>query len=114
MGWLKSGLRNSIYGLLGNPAPPSDSCLENSTEEIREVMLGVLGENGQRNFPHITRRLRYATDVHALWYLRGDLMGALADLHSESVARQKIAEISNRFHGLLPGSLNTRPSPLVN
>ncbi|GAC1601026.1 MAG: hypothetical protein NVS3B2_03660 [Ramlibacter sp.] len=113
MRWLKPGLRNSIYGLLGNPAPPSDSTLENSTEDIREAMLELLGETGQRNFPHITRRLRYATDVHALWYLRGDLMGALADLHSESVARKKVAEISDRFHGLLPGSLSTRPSPLV-
>ena len=113
MRWLKPSLRSSIYGLVGNPAPPSDSVLESSTEEIREAMLGVLGETGQKNFPHVTRRLRYASDVQALWYLRGDLMAALAALHSESVARQKIAIISDQFHGLLPNGLSTRPSPLV-
>lgn len=113
MRWLKPGLRNSIYGLLGNPSPPTDSILESSTEEIREAMLDVLGEAGQKNFPNVARRLRYASDVQALWYLRGDLMAALAALYSESVAREKIAGITGQFHGLLPGGLNSRPSPLV-
>lgn len=113
MRWLKPSLRSSIYGLLGNPAPPSDSMLENSTEEIREAMLHMLGETGQKHYPNVARRLRYANDVQALWYLRGDLMGALAALHSESVAREKIATITSQFHGLLPSGLNSRPSPLV-
>lgn len=113
MRWLKPSLRSSIYGLLGNPAPPSDSMMESSTEEIREAMLHVLGEAGQKHYPNVARRLRYANDVQALWYLRGDLMGALAALHSESVAREKIATITGQFHGLLPSGLNSRPSPLV-
>jgi len=113
MSWLKSGLRNSIYGLLGNPTPPTDSIMESSTEEIREAMLGVLGDSGQKNFPNVARRLRYANDVQALWYLRGDLMAALAALYSESVAREKIAHISGQFQGLLPGGLQSRPSSLV-
>ena len=113
MRWLKPGLRNSIYGLLGNPMPPTDSILESSTEEIREAMLGVLGDGGQKSFPNVARRLRYANDVQALWYLRGDLMGALAALYSESVAREKIASITDQFQGLLPGGLHSRPSPLV-
>lgn len=113
MRWLKPGLRNSIYGLLGNSPPPTDSILESSTEDIREAMLGVLGDTGQKNFPNVARRLRYASDIQALWYLRGDLMAALAALYSESVAREKIAQITGQFHGLLPGGLNSRPSPLV-
>ena len=113
MRWLKPSLRSSIYALLGNPAPPSDSMMENGTEEIREAMLHVLGDTGQKNFPNVARRLRYANDVQALWYLRGDLMAALAAQYSESVARQKIADITGQFHGLLPGGLNSRPSPLV-
>lgn len=113
MRWLKPGLRNSIYGMLGNPSPPTDSILESSTEEIREAMLTVLSDTGQKNFPNVARRLRYANDVQALWYLRGDLMAALAALYSESVAREKIAGITEQFHGLLPGGLNSRPSPLV-
>lgn len=113
MRWLKPNLRSSIYGLLGNPIAPSDSMLEGSTDEIREAMLSVLGETGQKNFPHVTRRIRYANDIQALWYLRGDLMAALASLYSETVARQKVAEISGQFQGLLPGGLHSRPSPLV-
>jgi hypothetical protein len=113
MRWLKPNLRSSIYGLLGNPAPPSESMLESSTEDIREAMLSSLGESGPQQFPQVTRRIRYANDIQALWYLRGDLMGALAALHGEAKAREKVASVSALFDGLLPGSLSTRPSPLV-
>ena len=112
MRWLKPSLR-SIYGLLGNPPPPTDSVLEDGTEDVREAMLVALGPSGSKHFPHITRRIRYAGDIHALWYLRGDLMGALATMHGEVVARQTIARITAQFRGLLPGSLTSRPSPLI-
>lgn len=112
MRWLKPGLR-SIYGLLGNPPAPSDSVLEDGTEDIRELMLDALGDAGTRHFPQVTRRIRYAADIHALWYLRGDLMAALASMHGEKVARQKIASITAQFQGLLPGGMTSRPSPLI-
>ena len=113
MRWLKPNLRSSIYGLLGNPVAHSDSILENGTEDIREAMLAVLGEPGAKHFPQITRRIRYANDIQALWYLRGDLMAALAAMHGEVAAREKLATITAQFQGLLPSSLNSRPSPLV-
>jgi hypothetical protein len=112
MRWFKP-VKNSIYGLLGNPQPPSESVLEVGTEDIREAMLGMLGDAGPQHFPHITRRIRYANDIQGLWYLRGDLMGALASMHGESEARRRIQEITQMFDGLLPGSLNSRPSPLM-
>ena len=113
MRWLKQNLRSSIYGMLGNPIAPSESILENGTEDIREAMLTVLGESGPKHFPQITRRIRYASDIQALWYLRGDLMGALAATHGEMAARQKVASVTKQFQGLLPNGLNSRPSPLV-
>ena len=113
MRWLKPNLRSSIYGLLGNPVTPSESILENGTEDIRELMLQALGETGPKQFPQITRRIRYANDIQALWYLRGDLMAALASMHGEMAAREKIASITASFQGLLPGGLHSRPSPLV-
>lgn len=113
MRWFKPNLRSSIYSLLGNPVAPSEAMLESGTEDIRESMLLVLGEAGPKNFPHITRRIRYANDIQALWYLRGDLMAALAAMYGEMVARQKIASITAQFQGLLPSGLNSRPSPLV-
>jgi hypothetical protein len=113
MRWLKPNIRNSLYGLLGNRPAPSDSVLENGTEDIRELMLSVLGEPGTRHFPQITRRIRYASDIQALWYLRGDLMAALASMHGEAAARSKIASVTAQFQGLLPAGLTSRPSPLV-
>ena len=113
MRWLKPNLRSSIYGLLGNPITPSESILESGTEDIRESMLAALGDNGPKQFPQITRRIRYANDIQALWYLRGDLMAALASMHGEMAARQKVASITAQFQGLLPGGMSSRPSPLV-
>lgn len=111
--WFKHSLRSSIYGLLGHPVAPSESTLEMATEDVREAMLALLGEAGAANFVNVTRRIRYAGDIQALWYLRGDLMGALAAMHGELAARQKMQPVSEMFQGLLPGSLSSRPSPLV-
>jgi len=73
----------------------------------------VLGEDGPTRFPQIIRRIRYADDIQALWYLRGDLMAALAALHGEAAARQRVASITDQFQGLLPRGQMSRPSPLV-
>ena len=113
MRWFKGNLRSSIYGLLGNPVVPTDSVLDEGTEDIREAMLGLLGEEGTRRFANVTRRVRYANDVQALWYLRGDVMAALAATQGEASARKKVQGITDMFHGLLPGSLSSRPSPLT-
>src|SRR5215217_4512837 len=53
MSWIKPGLKNSIYGLLGNPVAPSESVLESSTEDIRESMLASLGDTGPKHFPQV-------------------------------------------------------------
>jgi hypothetical protein len=114
MRWFKGNLRHSIYGLLGNPVLPSESVLETGTEDIREAMLALLAESGGRQFANVTRRVRYANDIQALWYLRGDVLAALATLHGEVAARHKVQRLTSMFQGLLPVSLNSRPSPLVN
>lgn len=112
MRWSRFDLKSSIAGLWGRAARPSESVLENGIEEIRESMLSFLGEAGTKKFSHITRRIRYTTDINDLWYLRGDLMAALASLHGEATARERIASITAQFRGLLPGGLASRPSPL--
>ena len=75
------------------------------TEVIRELMLQELGDYGEKKFPAVARRVRYAPDVQGLWYARPDVMAILANTHGEAVAREKIAKISGRFNGLLPKSL---------
>lgn len=113
MRWFKGSIRSSIYGLLGNPASPTDSVLETGMEDIREAMLALLDHAGGKPFANVIRRVRYASDIQGLWYLRGDLMAALASVHGEMVARQKVQKITRMFQGLVPGSLHSRPSPLM-
>ena len=111
MSWITSGLRNSIYGLLGH-SQPSDSVLVNRMEDIRETMLDLLGDDGTRFHPNVTRRIRYASDVQALWYLRGDLMAVLAGVHGEASARRQVRAITDMFRGVLPRSLTSRSRAL--
>ncbi|WP_332813638.1 hypothetical protein [Ramlibacter sp.] len=113
MRWFKANLRNSLYGLLGHSQPPSASTLDNRLEDIREAMLELIGDSGSQEFPHLMRRIRYAGEIQGLWYLRGDLMAALAARHGETAAREQVARITGLFKGLLPPGLATRPSPLL-
>lgn len=93
----------------GSSAPRKQAT---SITEIREAMLKVLGERGAQAFPVIQLRVTYADDVQDLWYLRGDVMAAIADLHGEAEARRALASISTMFAGLLPRGLASRLSPL--
>lgn len=104
MRWFKHSLRNSLYGLLGH-AQLADSSLDSRMEDIRESMLDLMGSSGPRDFPQVTRRIRYAGDVQSLWYLRGDLMAVLASLHGEAQARRHIQSVTDMFRGLLPKAL---------
>ena len=101
----------SLYGLLGG-SQRSTRDLDDALGDIQEAMLGALGEAGAKKFAVVSRRIQYASDLQALWYLRGDLMAALAALHGEGHAREAIRDISGQFHGLLPSGMSTRPSPL--
>jgi hypothetical protein len=112
MGWFKPNIRNSLFGLLGN-VRGSDTRLGRGQDEIREAMLGLLDASAANQFPQVVRRIRYAEDLQALWYLRGDLMAALAATRGESKARDMMASVTAQFQGLLPGGLSSRPSPLA-
>ena len=97
-------LRNSCMSLLGR-TEPTPQALNARTEVIREMMLKELGEYGEKKFPAVARRVRYSPDVQGLWYARSDVMAILANTYGETIAREKIANISGRFNGLLPKSL---------
>lgn len=100
-------LRSSFMALLGR-TEPTPQALNARTEIIRELMLHELGDYGEKKFPAVARRVRYAPDVQGLWYARSDVMAILANTYGETVAREKIANISGRFNGLLPKSLTNK------
>jgi hypothetical protein len=113
MRWLKPNLRSSIYALLGCSPAPRDFVQEVGVEDIRSAMLGLIAEVADKKYVHVVRRIRYATEVLSLWYLRGDLMSALASKHGEAQAREKLRPITAMFKDIVPQGLkSSRPSPL--
>lgn len=112
MSWLKSA-SNSIVGALGLYPSPSESVLEDRTEEIRHSMLSSLGERGSETYPALRRRLMFANDIEALWYLRSEWMGAMSSLNGERVASAHLRDLNNQFEGLLAKGMSSRPSPLA-
>lgn len=114
MRWFKPNIRSSFYALLArvHPPEPQTTVLQYSVEGIRESMLALVGEASENTHPHIARRIRYAVDVHALWYLRGDVMAVLASRHGESEALERLDQLTEMFEEFLPEGLRSRPSPL--
>lgn len=86
-------------------ATQTPEALDSRIEDIRRLMLVELGEYGEKKYPAYARRVRHAIDIQGLWYARSDLMSILANTYGETIAREKIADISNKFDGLLPKSL---------
>lgn len=112
MRWFKPNIKNSLYNLLCPTFAPSQSWVRERTEDVREAMLEQLGPQGTARYPQTTKRLRYASDAHALWHLRSHLMSALAAMHGEEEARLRIASLTLMFEGLLPRGLKPRSSRL--
>jgi hypothetical protein len=91
---------------------PSEQLMNERTEEIRTAMLSTLGDSGAAGYPALRRRLMFAADIEALWYMRSEWMGALSTLHGERVAAAHLRSINIQFEGVLTKGMNSRPSPL--
>ena len=112
MRWLKPNLKDSVLALLGG-GELSAAVLEERMEDIRHFILEELGEFAEEHHPKLVRNVKYAQDAQGLWYARGAVMAVLADMHGETIAREKVERISDKFKGLLPRGLSSRPSSLT-
>jgi hypothetical protein len=114
MRWFKPNLRSSLHAIFSSNCPESapTAAMEYDIEDIRQAMLGMMNDVQDAQFPQLVRRIRYASDVQALWFLRGDLMAVLAGSYGEVAAREKLDLVSAMFENLLPDGLRSRPSPL--
>ena len=113
MRWFKTTLlRSSIHAMLSvstaRPRPPDPVTMD----EIREAMLGLVELEGGERSAGLARRIRYATELQALWFMRGEIMQLLARTHGEQAAREKVDELSALFGNQLPSGLRSRHSPL--
>lgn len=114
MRWFKTkDLRSSIYALFtvstATTTRPEDP---GNMEAIREAMLQLASLDASDRGAGLARRIRYATDLQALWFMRGELMHLLARTEGEAAARSKLDDLSSLFGDLLPPGLRSRPSPL--
>lgn len=106
MTWFGSQLKSSLLALLSADSL-SPSVREDRTEAVRQLMIHELEQSNELKFPKIVRRVRYAVDAQGLWYTRGEVMTALAAMHGETIARQKLQGITQKFKGLLPRGLDS-------
>jgi hypothetical protein len=108
---LNNHLKSSLLDLLGSTVI-IPAFREHRIEHIRQLMLDELGEFGNMRFPRIVRRVRYAIDAQALWFVRSEVAMVLGALHGETIAREKISRISHKFKGLVPKGLTSGSSSL--
>jgi hypothetical protein len=109
MRWTPSTLMNSLLKG-GNAAKVRRDTA--ALNDIRQAMLDVLGDRGAMAYPVVKWRVTYANDVQDLWYLRGDVMAAIAAMDGEATARKQLAIVTAMFKGQLPSGLASRFSPL--
>lgn len=114
MRWFKTkDLRSSIYAMFSVSTAATPPAEDPATmDQIREAMLAMAALDAGERGAGVSRRIRYATDLQALWFMRGELMQLLARDHGEVAAREKVDELSAMFIHLLPSGLRSRPSPL--
>jgi hypothetical protein len=94
-------IRTSLMGLLMQETQPSDSSLLDQAEGIRQAMISVLGDEARFDHPVLLRRIRYAEDIQALWFLRSDLMAALSQMYGEHRAHDVMQHLNQMFKGYL-------------
>ncbi|MDP3700634.1 MAG: hypothetical protein Q8R72_06985 [Hylemonella sp.] len=81
-------------------------------DDIRQAMLSCLGAAARERFPHVERRILQASSVPTLWFLRPELLMAVAAHSGEQAARQAIDDLSDMFDGLLPQGLSAKAGGL--
>ena len=103
-----SCLTSRLMGLLDDSA--SDSEIELQIQTIRQTMLDsmatCLDEKGAR--PTLWDKVRYASSIQTLRYLRIALMTLLSGHHGETLGRKALARVTEAFRGLV--SANQMPN----
>lgn len=113
MRWFKTrDLRSSIYAMFSVSTARPRVEDPATMDQIREAMLALTTLDAGDRAAGLARRIRYATDLQALWFMRGEIMQLLSRTHGEAAAREKIDDLSSLFADLLPSGLRSRPSPL--
>ena len=111
--WFKSSLTSSLFALLDASRPAEKTAaLEERMDELRDAMLELMAGLWDIRSTQAAHRLRVATDLQSLWFLRTNLMAVLAVKYGETAAREKLDALTTRFEHLLPKQLRSRTTGL--
>jgi len=96
---------DSLWALLGQPeTEASEAVVERVREAIQAALLEQLGEEGFE----IKVRVRFARNLECLWYLRPEIMNAIATRQGEAAARACMTRLTLLFKDHHPGATASR------
>jgi hypothetical protein len=102
-------LRNSFWAMLGrNMSEPPDAVVE----RVRQAMLFAVDNHCLASGDAMENKISFARDIASLWYLRSDLMHAIASDQGEATAAECVAAITTLFAGHQPGGKFPRQTGL--
>ncbi len=110
MRWAKTSLRNSFFGWMANESVAETN---GDLEAIRQVMLHALAQNQDGLNSTVERKLLFAHDIDQLWYVRPELMTAIAESRGEAEANRCLADITRRFEDHAPGRFKRKGRPVI-
>lgn len=96
-------------GLLVATEEVSDADLDSRCEDIREAMLTLLDQCRPNSATEaVAKRVCYARNIEALWYLRSAVMLQVTLIAGEAEAHAQLVRITELFRGHLPAGLRPR------
>lgn len=101
---LLQSLGSRLQRLRASFADPESARLE----KIRGEMSKALAACGETAHPKLADRIRFATDLESLWYLRTELLAAVSECVGAESAGRSLESITAQFIGVLPIATTTR------
>ena len=88
-------IKNSFWGFLSRTADASTVQIE----RIRLAMLNALDTHCNNTHTAVDGAIRFAGDIETLWYLRPDLLQAIASCRDQHTANGILRDITTLFKG---------------
>jgi hypothetical protein len=103
-------IKNSFWGFITRS--PEAGTLQ--VERIRITMLDALDTHCADAHAHmaVDQSIRFATDIEALWYLRPDLLRAIASCRDQHTATIAVRDVTMMFKGHLAVANSSRVGSL--
>lgn len=98
-------LRDSFWTLRGPPETEAPGAV---VERLRDAMQRALAEHLGPDGQELQRQVRRARDIDSLWYLRPEIMNAIAAGRGEAAARSCLVGLTALFRGHHPGATASR------